>query len=196
MSVATMAYLEAHGVKVTPDELDAELAAAMERRAARLGGASDRELSADELEVLSSIGLQAMPSPAAERHYAQSLADYAALIKTSLSVDAMAERLGVNTSRIRQRLAERSLYGFRAGGRWRLPDFQLDGDASLPGLAAVLAVLDPELHPLEVETFFLTPAPELVATTTDGPLAPRDWLRLGLPTAAAVSLAAEYAAEC
>ena len=189
MSVATMAYLEAHGVKVTPDELDAELAAAMERRAAMLRGPSAVELAPDEAEVWRSVGF--VVDGGCSGAYARTLADYAALIKASLSVEAAAAALGVNASRVRQRLAERSLYGFQAGGRWRLPGFQFDQQRTLPHLRRVLAALDPELHPLEVEHFFVTPDPDLEAAGIEGPLAPRDWLRLGLPSEPVIRLAEE-----
>ncbi len=189
MSRAAEAYLEAHGVGIEPAELDAELAAAMERRAKMLRGPSSVELGPEEAEVWRSVGF--VVDGGCSGAYARTLADYAALIKASLSVEAAAAELGVNTSRVRQRLAERSLYGFQAGGRWRLPGFQFDQGRLIPDLRRVLAALDPELHPLEVEHFFVTPDSELEAAGIDGPLAPRDWLRLGLPSEPVIRLAEE-----
>jgi hypothetical protein len=189
VSRAAEAYLEAHGVGVEPHELDAELAAAMERRAAMLRGPSSVELGRDEAEVWRSVGF--VVDGGSSGAFARTLADFAALIKASLSVEAAAAELGVNASRVRQRLAERSLYGFQAGGRWRLPGFQLDQGRILPHFREVLAALDPALHPLEVEHFFLIPDPDLETAGIEAPLAPRDWLRLGLPSEPVIRLAEE-----
>ena len=92
---------------------------------------------------------------------------------------------------IRQRLGARSLYGIRTGQGWVLPLFQLDDGQALPGLAEVLQVLDPELHPLEVEAFFTTPDAMLAPARVGFALSPRDWLRAGFPADAVMELAAE-----
>ena len=53
----------------------------------------------------------------------------------------------MDDSRIRQRLAARALYGIKVRDGWRLPVFQFDGAAVVPGLSTVFSRFDMELHP-------------------------------------------------
>jgi len=62
---------------------------------------------------------------------------YAEILSTSLSVPEVAKILGVNTSRVRQRLIARTLYGIKTGGEWRVPSFHFHGGREVPGLRAV-----------------------------------------------------------
>ncbi|MGH9362660.1 MAG: hypothetical protein ACRD2T_12165 [Thermoanaerobaculia bacterium] len=105
-----------------------------------------------------------------------------------------AKRLGVDPSRIRQRLTSRAptLFGIRLESGWVVPEFQFDGDTLLPGLGEVVARLDPELHPIAIFRWFTTPNPDLVGGPgKERALSPRDWLRLGLPVAAVAELASD-----
>lgn len=94
--------------------------------------------------------------------------------RTSLSVSQAAERLAVDGSRVRHRLRDRVLYGFKIGSSVRLPVWQFSDDAPIRGLRSVVAALPAELHPLEVGGFMTTPDPGL--TMADEPVSPRDWL--------------------
>jgi hypothetical protein len=103
-----------------------------------------------------------------------------------------AARLGVNPTRVRQRLAERSLYGFKHGHEWRLPAFQFDERGAVPGIEPVFARLDPDEHPVEVENWFTLPSPEL---ELNGRLvSPREWLLAGGAPATVAEVAATRAA--
>jgi hypothetical protein len=120
------------------------------------------------------------------------VAEYAALLKSSLSTAETARRLGVDPSRIRQRLTADppTLYGIRIGPNWYVPEFQFDGDGLLRGLGEVVSRLDPELHPVAVFRWFTTPSADLSAEALGGrSLSPRDWLRLGLPVEAVAEMA-------
>lgn len=55
-----------------------------------------------------------------------SAADYMALLESSHSTAEAARFLGVDASRIRQRIRERSLYGIEYENAWRLPRFQFE----------------------------------------------------------------------
>jgi hypothetical protein len=114
--------------------------------------------------------------------------EYATLIATSLSVPKVAHMLGVDDSRIRQRLAARMLYGLKVEHAWRLPVFQFEGNRVIPGVDKIFPRLRPDVHPIAVYTWFTSPDPDLVversnATETDDetarPMSPRDWLRSG-----------------
>jgi len=133
---------------------------------------------------------------------AQTAADYAALLATSMGTAEAAEFLGVNASRIRQRLTSTppTLYGIRTSdGNWRIPGFQFAGGALLPGIKDVAARLHPELHPIAVYRWFTTADPELVIDDDSAAppelvgrsLSPREWLLNGLPVEKIAGLAAD-----
>jgi hypothetical protein len=190
MSIEAQAFLQAHGVEAEPHELNRALVEAVAQRRAMLRGPSTHELTTGELGILRDGGLDPEPRDG-DDPLNRTLVDQAALIRTSLSVSEMARRLGVDPSRIRQRLGARSLFGVRTAEGWVLPPFQLDGDQTLPGLVEVLQALDPNLHLLEVEMFFMTPDEALISTRIGQALSPRDWLRAGFSPDAVAELAAE-----
>jgi hypothetical protein len=100
---------------------------------------------------------------------------------------AAADLLEVHPSRISQRLRSRSLYAVATDSGRLFPRWQFDGAATIPGLADVLAVLDPGLHPFVVDHWFTTPSTEL--EINDAPVNPRDWLATGGDVARVVALA-------
>ena len=108
---------------------------------------------------------------------ARTVAAHAGLLSTALDVGQTAQMLGVDPSRIRQQLAEGSLYGIKVRGEWRLPSFQFDPPRRVSGVEEVLRSLPPDLHPVEVSTWFTTPDPDLVLGRK--PVSPRDWLLSG-----------------
>ena len=122
-----------------------------------------------------------------------SQAQYMALLEESLSAAQAAKLLGVDVSRIRQRLRERSLYGIGYQGSWRLPRFQFERRLLIPGLASVLRALPDDLFPLDVIDWFLLPEAELQSDRDAAPLSPRAWLLAGRPVTPVVVLARELA---
>jgi excisionase family DNA binding protein len=122
---------------------------------------------------------------------AQIASAYRQLRAGSLTVEEAARRLGVNTSRIRQRLAARSLYGLKDGSTWRLPAFQFGSGGLVPGVNVVFKRLPADIGALAVARWFSRPNPDL--TTRDDeerPLTPLEWLLGGNPPEAAAELAA------
>jgi hypothetical protein len=115
-------------------------------------------------------------------------ANLADQIRDSISVSDAAELLGVDGSRVRHRVADGAMYGFKVGGRLRLPRWQFTEDGEpLPGLRTVLAALPVDLHPLEVAGFMSTSDPDLLVA--DQPTSPRDWLAAGGSAAIVAELA-------
>lgn len=191
----TVAFLHSHGITVSPESLDElvqEAVARMQRSLYRPDPRAD--LSGPEVEALERGGFNLKPADLGKDDpLARTVAEYAALLKSSLSTAEAARRLGVDPSRIRQRLTAEppTLYGIRVGGGWVLPAFQFDGDDLVPGIGEVVSRLDPELHPVSVFRWFTHPGPDLVAEELgEQPLSPREWLRLGLPVQAVADLAA------
>ena len=158
---------------------------------ARSGASAVAALSLGEADALESVGLSTAPWVAGPEHdpLIRTIADYMALLETSLTTAEAARFLKVDVSRIRQRLRERSLYGIEYDGERRLPRFQFERKQVLPGLREVISALPEPLNPLDVAEWFLSPNPDLELQKEDAPLSPREWLLRGESVEAVVKLA-------
>ncbi len=107
--------------------------------------------------------------------------EYAVLRATALTTSGAAERLGVDESRVRQRLRNRTLYGLKgSSGEWRLPAFQFARAGLVPGIDRVFPRLPKSLSPLAVYRWLHTPSPDLGETEEQGrALTPLQWLLTG-----------------
>jgi excisionase family DNA binding protein len=122
---------------------------------------------------------------------ARAAMEYDGLLRRSLTIDEAARRLGVNASRIRQRLAERSLYGLKEGNRWLLPAFQFASKGLVPGVSVVVRKLPPDIGALAAVRWFGSPNPDLCTRDDqERALTPLQWLRSGNPPEVAAELAA------
>lgn len=197
-TAATLAYLHAHGLSVAAQALEPMVEQAIEslqRRLYRPDPAAD--LTAAEAEALERGGFELEPAgdaaAAGDDPLARSVAEYAALLETGLSTGEAAARLGVDPSRVRQMLTADppGLYGIRTKDGWSVPSFQFDGQRLLPGAGEVLGRIDAELHPIAVYRWFTSPNPDLVdERLSPRPMAPREWLLLGLAPEPVAELAA------
>lgn len=153
---------------------------------AQPSGQAQAVLSRSELRALDAVGSTTRPwvGAAADDPLTRTIVDHMALVETSLSTAQAAALLGVDVSRVRQRIHAGSLTGFDHEGEWRLPRFQFERKNVLPGLAQVLTVLPHDLSPLDLATWFLAPNIDLdaaassrsAAADTGPPLSPRAWL--------------------
>ena len=148
-------------------------------------------LSKGELEAIERVRLSTEPwtGDVGEDPLTKTVVDYMALIETSLSTAQAAAMLGVDVSRVRQRIRERSLFGLEYEGEWRLPRFQFERKKVLPNFAVVLAALPADSNPLDVATWFLEPNVDLEADDDGTPMSPRAWLLRGGPSTAVAQLA-------
>jgi hypothetical protein len=158
---------------------------------ARHGASAADALTLGEVDALESVGLSTAPWAGSRQDdpLMRSIADYMALLETSLTTADAARYLKVDVSRVRQRLRERSLYGIEYDGERRLPRFQFERKQVLPGLREVISALPEGLNPLDVAEWFLSPNPDLELEKQDAPASPRDWLLKGGNVAAVVKLA-------
>jgi hypothetical protein len=140
-------------------------------------------LTAEEARVLASGGLDASALRLDEiAPIFRTGAEHRRLLASSLSVEQTARLLGVNASRIRQRLTAQppSLYGIKDGKRWRVPRFQFAGRKAIPGIAAVVAALPTSLHPVAVYRWLTSVNPDLYRDRKEEhAISPLDWLRTG-----------------
>lgn len=134
--------------------------------------------TANETRLLRAGGLD-LQAPSVKERNAWMTAGaeaYAHLVASSYSVTDVASCLGVDSSRVRQRLADRTLFGFKVRRQWRLPRWQFLNGEEVPALGEVLSTLALD-DPISVSGFFVTPTLEL---TIDGePMAPIEWLLAG-----------------
>lgn len=125
--------------------------------------------------ALTEVGLDLSARHRGERDSrAKAVAAQAVLRDTALSVAGAAERVNVDPSRIRHRLAENRLSGWKGRGGWRLPVWQFTNTDVLPGLEAVLPAIPDDQPPLVVAAFMTTPQDDLELAGV--PTTPRDWL--------------------
>lgn len=189
----TVAYLHAHGLSVEPDALNDLFRKAVSSLPGVLHRTDPREdLPPHEVELLQRGGLD-LDADVSPDPLAKTVATFAALIRDSYTAGEAAEMLGVNRSRIRQRILDRSLYGFKIDNEWRIPAFQFDESGNaLPGLSVLVRELDPSLHPVAVLRWFTSPDPELVAEElSEEPLSPQQWLMAGRSPEVVVQIAAD-----
>jgi hypothetical protein len=111
------------------------------------------------------------------------------MLVEAFTVQEAAELLGATPREIRHQLVRRALCGIKSDRRWLLPRFQFHASGPLPGLSTVLPVMDPTLHPMSVQGFFLTPQPDLIISGEDRQLSPRDWLIRALPPGPVAAMA-------
>lgn len=184
------------GIHISPQELEERIAAALRDIVpARVVANPVGELSPEEAAALARGGLDLSPQGSresdgsAENVLVRTASEYAALLASSSTVAEVARRLQVDGSRIRQRLAARTLYGIKHGNSWLLPTFQFHNASLVPRIDQVLPHLSPSLRPLAVLRWFLTPNVDLVQGPDETPVGPRAWLCAGNPPEPVVDLA-------
>lgn len=147
-------------------------------------------LSAHEAGLLDAAGAPESPLALATA-VADRTARMRSLIENTLTVEQAAERLGgVGTSRVRQRVGDRSLWAIKRANRLLLPDVQFTNDGQVPGLDAILQALPGDMQPLSIHGLLTTPQPSL---TIDGEPVPLvDWLLTGGALEDALSVVDQY----
>jgi hypothetical protein len=173
-------YVTARGLRpVSPGELNASLRLALDSMSVILHGETTHDLTEAEQAVLRRGGLvlkeQLGPDPLAE-----TAAKFAAIIESSLSTTEVGKRLRIGPGRIRQMVADRTLFSIRLEGRRHIPILQFVKGHLVPNIGRVNAALNPELHPVEVFDWYTMPNPDLFdGDDYEQTVSPRDWLKAG-----------------
>lgn len=176
---ATMGFMASRGLEETPETLNQALQAVLESMTPTAYEPAASGLTKAEQRVLREGGLR-LERPAGSDPMAETVVTYAAIVVRSLSSGSASQRLGVVPSRIRQMVADRSLYSFLLGRTRHIPDFQFLDSGLLPNIAMVNRVLDPSAHPVAVHNWYHTPNPDLfLEGDVDRIMSPLDWLGAG-----------------
>lgn len=177
MTVALETVLARAGLKVTVNEF----LSLVEDAAKRLTSPQTdpaAHFSEQERTALGEAGLDLTPQGATEGDpRARAVAEQAVLRDTALSVQQAADRIGVDTSRIRHRISDRRLIGWKDRGGWRLPAWQFTDKDVLPGLETVLTAMPADQPALVLANFMTTPQEDLALA--ERPANPREWLMAG-----------------
>ena len=129
-------------------------------------------------DTLLGVGLDLSPlRPDEPDARARAVADQAVLHDSALTVSEAARTVGVDTSRIRHRLAANRLMGWKDRGGWRLPAWQFTEQGVLPGLEHVIAALPDDQPALVIAAFMTTPQEDLMAASRA--ISPCEWLLSG-----------------
>jgi hypothetical protein len=176
MSVALENVLAKAGLKVDATEF-LNLVEDAARKLAPPSLDPSHYFSPDQRAALTDAGLDLSPYAEGEADFrAKTVAAHAVLAESALTVSQAARALNVDDSRIRHRLKEHRLTGWKDGS-WRLPSWQFNGSGVLPGLEVVLRAMPEDQPALVVAAFMSTPQADLVIN--DRPATPRQWLLSG-----------------
>ena len=183
-------YFQMFGLTATaPDQLNESMRRAIESMHQTLYSSSNDDLSDGEVELLRRGGLDTSAHKDKDDPLISYAAEFAALLETSLSAAEVADQLGGITSvRVRQMIRDGSLIAAQVDNRWKVPEFQLERDKTVPNICAVNVEIPGTLDTVSIFRWYTTPDPEL--ETPDGKIvSPLDWLKSGLDPAEAIALA-------
>lgn len=160
---ATIEVLARHGVRITDEELAAELAAALDRDAAESGTLSAAEISfltehagADAARTLEAFD----PDDAHRRQVLATTDATVRLLQGLLTRAEAAVQLGIDETGVSRRIADGRLWALGRRGR-RIPAWQIHTGALLPGLEQVIAAIPDGADPATVQGLMTTPQDDL-----------------------------------
>ncbi len=177
MTAALETILARAGLKVTANEFLSLVEDAAKRLTSPQADPA-AHFSESERIALGDAGLDLTPQDPLEADpRARTVAEQAVLRDTALSVNQAADRLGVDSSRIRHRIGDQRLIGWKDRGGWRLPAWQFSDTDVLPGLETVLALMPSDQPSLVLANFMTTAQEDL--ELDERPVSPREWLMAG-----------------
>jgi len=138
-------------------------------------------LTEEEKSVLEAGGAR-LEAEDGDDPFAAATVSYAALVHTSKSTKETADTLGITPGRIRQMVADRSLYSFVIDNRRYLPLFQFNGNQLVGNITKVNQALPVRMHPVAVLNWYELANRDLVVNEEENlTLSPLDWLKGGYP---------------
>ncbi|MGI8856052.1 MAG: DNA-binding protein [Thermomicrobiales bacterium] len=183
--------LHALGTEITESEMVMQIAATLREMIGSSGESGDgSDLTEAEKELLREGGFDlSPPPPGAPNPFLRTAAKFVTLIETAYTTKEAAALLGINESRVRQRCGERTLYGVKWRGGWRLPRFQFFEGRVIPFAERVLPHFPADLDLIAVYNWFTYPNDDL-RDDRYREMSPREWLIGGRDYAPVAELAA------
>ena len=191
MTLPIARYLTSRGLRESePEVLNSSLTAVLDRMEPLAYGDAATGLPAAEQAVLRAGGLDLEPHPGLDP-LAMTAVKYAAIVERSLSSREVGARLGLTGGRVRQLVADRSVYSLVMDGRRLIPEFQfLRRGGLIPNISRVNRALNPRLHPVEVFNWLHGKNNDLFLDEDMGTTAsPVEWLQAGHDAAPVALLA-------
>ena len=183
-------YFQLHGLRAqAPAKLNRALQAAIEQLQTNLYGPSRSELTVAETAMLERAGVDLDEHPELQDPMMVYATEFAAILATSLTPTAVAERVKLTPVRVRQLIRDHSLFAIRVGGRWKVPAFQIDGNRIVANIGQVNACLA-GLDAVSVMRWYTTVDPEL-EDEQGRAMSPLDWLKSGRNADVVVKIAPE-----
>ena len=166
MPVATLdELLTRFDLAISSSELLTELGEAL----ARHSRTDASPLTSDEVGFLAAHGGPGVAESLAGRDeaewFAPTLVSVADSAVANMGVAEAALCLGVDRSRISHRIAQGTLWCFRAGRSPRIPRWQFVGDRLLPGLPLIVAAIPDGISPRSLAAFMAASQPDLDGRT-------------------------------
>ncbi|MEN8114420.1 MAG: hypothetical protein ABFS21_08520 [Actinomycetota bacterium] len=171
---------------MSAEAIDSGLVAEIAEILARAADEPAAFLSSGELEAMSRY--EAASGDEIARALAGSAVQRKKVEAASLTVKQVAELLGVQGSRVRQRLLDRTLMGFKAGNIWQVYGWQFIEGEELPGMRDVNRALRPGIDVLVLHGFLTNPSVDLVVAGER--VSPLQWLQARLDPRPVASIAA------
>lgn len=156
-----------------------------------VGREAARQFTPEEAEILKRGGLTLEAYEGKDDAATRTAERYATMMSLALTEGEVQRVLGVKPSRVRQRIADRSLYAIAVGKERRFPQVQFHEKDLVPGIGRVLQALPEDLHPVEVESWLTSPNPDLPAGDEGEALSPRGWLISGGSVSPLLAMARE-----
>lgn len=131
-----------------------------------------------EASALAAVGMRTTPRTrqAAASARGRYVATFLELFQQADTPAELAEKLGLDPSRIRQRIREGTLLAVELNGEKRVPWFQFERGIEVPGLPKLLAAVGDKVSPLAFAMWFLTPTPDFLSADKGRSVSPREWL--------------------
>ncbi|NOZ53918.1 MAG: hypothetical protein GXP08_12440 [Gammaproteobacteria bacterium] len=139
---------------------------------------SSQDISENELKVLEEGGFPPVIGDASlSDNMAIIAGEVGVMIAGAMSQSQAAQLMGVDESRIRQRISHGTLYAMKGNHNKKvLPRFQFMDTGVIPGLEKILPAINKDAHPVAVQRFFVTANDDLYSNELKTNLSPRDWL--------------------
>ena len=173
-------YLELRGIKDTsPEQLNEAMRRVLETMEPMIYEEPATGLTDAEQTVLKEGGLR-LTRTSGRDLIAENAAKFAAIVERSVNTEAVAELVGMTSSRMRQLIASRELYSFRLDKKRMVPLFQIRDKRLVPNIVEVNQVLPGSMHPVAVYNWYHFENVELFTDDKqDNCLSPIEWLAEG-----------------